>query len=96
MRQHPAFRKRFRMNLAILDNVVHQRKGTDSLQRFGYWRCRDCDKIVDLNLDGEQSRCAECGSPRLKRIVPKPQKPLPLSFEAGRLLFLKMREALHL
>lgn len=31
----------------------------------GHWLCRSCAKPVALNLDGEQSRCAECGSTRL-------------------------------
>jgi AraC-like DNA-binding protein len=34
MRQHPTSSKHLHMNLAILDNVGHQRKGTEGLQGF--------------------------------------------------------------
>ena len=61
-----------------------------------FWTCLVCEKPVELNLDGEQSRCAECGSPRLKRIVPKPQKAIPIAFTTAHTLFSKMLEALNL
>jgi DNA-directed RNA polymerase subunit RPC12/RpoP len=66
-----------------------------------YWRCCDCEKIVELNLDGEQSRCAECGSPRLKLVLSPvsgllSRKPAPLTWAAARLLFAEMRKALNL
>jgi DNA-directed RNA polymerase subunit RPC12/RpoP len=61
-----------------------------------YWRCTDCNKLVELNLDGEQSRCAECGSPRVKLVLAKSRKPQPLTFAAARLLFAELRKALNL
>ena len=60
-----------------------------------YWRCAVCEKTVELNLDGEQSRCAECGSPRVKLILPALKVDWPLPQDTAKRLFARLREALN-
>lgn len=32
----------------------------------GFWWCKDCRKVTDVNVDKEMTRCVTCGFPRVR------------------------------
>jgi DNA-directed RNA polymerase subunit RPC12/RpoP len=61
-----------------------------------FWRCESCKKTVELNLDGEFSRCADCGSPRVMLIQPRREEKTKLPQSLLERLFAEMHKALNL